>query len=75
MEISWTALIAALTSLVVAGITHLSGRSNQKAIEALRDRYAEDTAERNARRDYRYEALKRLYHECGPIVFQLSELS
>jgi hypothetical protein len=71
----WTAVVAAIASLVVATITHLSSRSNQKAIEELRHRYAEDTAERDARRDYQYEARKRLYHECGPIVFQLAELS
>jgi hypothetical protein len=71
----WTPLVAAVASLVVAIITHLSGRSNQKAIEELRDRYAENKAERDARRDYQYEARKRLYHELGPIVFQLAELS
>ena len=71
----WTALIAAMAALVVAVITHLSSRSNQRAIEELRNRYAENKAERDARRDYLYEARKRLYHECGPIVFQLAELS
>ncbi|MCX6630893.1 MAG: hypothetical protein NTW28_25035 [Candidatus Solibacter sp.] len=71
----WTALVAAVVSLVVAIVTHLSSRSNQKAIEGLRDRYAESKAERDARRDYQYEARKRLYHECGPILFQLAELS
>src|SRR5262245_54437043 len=71
----WTALVAAGAALVVALITHLSTRSNQHAIEELRDRYAESKAERDARRDYQYEARKRLYHECGPLVFQLAELS
>jgi hypothetical protein len=71
----WTALIAAIASLVIAIIAHLSNRDNQKAIEELRNRYAENKAERDAIRDYQYEAQKRIYHECGPIVFQLAELS
>ena len=32
-------------------------------------------AEKDARRDYEYEAKKRLYQECEPILFELSELS
>ncbi len=32
-------------------------------------------AERNARRDYEYEARKRVYHEVEPILFQLAELA
>jgi hypothetical protein len=31
--------------------------------------------ERDARRDYEYEARKRLYSECGPLLLQLVELS
>jgi hypothetical protein len=71
----WTALVAATASFVVAIFTHVSSRNNQKEIEKLRARYADSNAERDARRDYQYEARKRLYHECGPIVFQLAELS
>jgi hypothetical protein len=32
-------------------------------------------AEKDARRDYEYEAKKRLYQECEPILFEFSELS
>jgi hypothetical protein len=71
----WTALIAALASLVVAIIAHLSSRSNQRSLEQLRDKYAEARAERDAKRDYEYEARQRLYRECGPILFQLAEFS
>lgn len=71
----WTAIIAAVASLIVAVIAHLSSRSNQKSLEKLRDEYAEARAGRDAKRDYEYEARKRLYRECGPILFQLSELS
>jgi hypothetical protein len=71
----WTALIAAAAALIVATITHLSNRNNQKAIEQLRDDYDKTRGERNAKRDYEYEARKRLYQECGPPLFQLVELS
>jgi hypothetical protein len=71
----WTALVAAMVSLVIGVITHLSSRSNLGTIEELRDGYGESRAERGAKRDYQYEARKRLYQECGPIVFQLAELS
>jgi hypothetical protein len=42
---------------------------------ALEDRIAQATAERNAKRDYEYEARKRLYKECAPILFSFFELS
>lgn len=35
----------------------------------------EQRATRDARRDYEYEARKRLYQECEPLVFQASELA
>lgn len=69
------AVITALVSLVLAAVTHFSARTTQRELEALRDVYAENRAERDARRDYRYEARKRLYHECSPLLFQISELS
>jgi hypothetical protein len=71
----WTALVAAFASLIVALITHISGRSNQRAIEQFRDELGEKSAERHARRDYQYEARKRLYQECGPTLFQLAEFA
>jgi len=67
----WVAIIAATASLIVAIINHFSTKSNQRAIEELRDAQKD----RDAKRDYEYEARKRLYHECGPILFQLAELS
>jgi hypothetical protein len=70
----WTALVVAGASLAVALVAHFSTRANQQAIEQLRDKYAEASAERNAKRDYQYEARKRLYQECGPAIFQLVEL-
>jgi Flp pilus assembly protein TadB len=35
----------------------------------------DQNAERNARRDYEYEARKRVYQEVEPILFQLAELA
>jgi hypothetical protein len=71
----WGALIAAIASLIVAMISHFSNRSNQRDIEHLRSTLQAADAERNAKRDYEYEARKRLYHECGPAFFQIMELS
>jgi hypothetical protein len=34
-----------------------------------------EKAEQDARRDYEYEAKKRLYQECEPVLFQFAELS
>jgi hypothetical protein len=41
----------------------------------LRSRLGEQEKERDARRDYEYDAHKRLYTECEPLLFQLAELA
>jgi hypothetical protein len=69
------ALIAAAGSLIVAIIGYLGSRKNQRRLEAIKAEYAELKAERDALRDYEYEARKRLYHECGPLLFLLLEHS
>lgn len=82
---------AGLVSLVVTGVAsgiskyyfdqkleaHKSAvaRSTQEAMERLRDGLATNQKEQDARRDYEYEARKRLYEECEPLLFQLVELS
>ena len=48
---------------------------NQRKLEDLRDQIDLRKSERDALRDYEYEARKRLYLECGPLLFQLFELS
>ncbi|MGA9998350.1 MAG: hypothetical protein WBP93_23250 [Pyrinomonadaceae bacterium] len=48
---------------------------NQTDIEFLRSRLGEQGKERDARRDYEYEAHKRLYAECEPLLFQLADLA
>jgi hypothetical protein len=69
------AIVAALSSLVVAGISYLSARKNTHDLESLKADLAEKQAEKNARRDYEYEARKRLYQQYEPLLFQLVELS
>lgn len=49
--------------------------ANQQALEQLRAKLQADQKEHDARRDYEYEARKRLYVECEPLLFQLVELS
>lgn len=81
------AFIAAGGALAVSVISWLASRSNQqlniknqvelqryeKDLKRLQAEIDEKRAERDARRDYEYEALKRLYQECSPLLFQLSE--
>jgi hypothetical protein len=71
------ALIAALASVVVsvasAVLAYLSRVHSEPRIAQLQHTLAELTSERNARRDYEYEARKRLYLELEPVFFQLAE--
>jgi hypothetical protein len=83
------ALIAAAASLVVAGVTYIGqrrtsreqaelGKQNselQGKLESLKSDLADRSAERNARRDYEYEARKNLYKVGEPLLFQLAERS
>jgi hypothetical protein len=84
------ALIAAIASFIVAVINHFSTKKNTRDLETFKTKLsaeltkeldsfradiAEKQAEKNARRDYLYEARKRLYQEYEPFLFQLVELS
>lgn len=71
----YTALIGAGISLIVALMTYLGTRNTQKQVEQLKAELAEKKSENDARRDYQYEARKRLYEECEPLLFQLAEVS
>jgi hypothetical protein len=79
-----TALIASLTSVVVAIATAVLSRNAQrkaqqakaeddKKLEQLRNALGEAASERDARRDYEYEARKHLYQVTEPLLFVLSE--
>jgi hypothetical protein len=84
---SLAAFIAAGGALAVAVLGWLGSRSNQakllehqselqryqRDLKRLEAELAEKKAERDARRDYEYEARKRLYHECSPLLFQLAD--
>jgi hypothetical protein len=59
----------------VAGVSYISTRKNTHDLESVKAELAEKLAEKNARRDYEYEARKRLYQQYEPLLFQLVELS
>lgn len=48
---------------------------HERSLEELRSELGEVSAERNARRDYEYEARKKLYENYEPLLFQLIEHS
>jgi hypothetical protein len=65
------ALIGLGGTLVGAALALLANRN----IARLSDKLQEDRAVRMARRDYQYEARKRLYTQCEPLLFQALELA
>jgi hypothetical protein len=68
------ALVASATALAVSVVNYLTKRRSDKDLERLKDELAGARDEENARRDYEYDARKRLYEELQPLLFQLSEL-
>lgn len=48
---------------------------HSKELEELKAVLADRLAECDARREYEFEARKRLYNECAPLLFTLSEMS
>lgn len=78
----WAAFIAAASSLLVAGASMVGSRRAQERsleseakLEELKDQLAERATSRNAWVAYEFDARKRLYEECAPLVFQLAEQS
>lgn len=71
----WVAVIAAVSALAVAVYNSIATFRAQRRLEKLRADFAQQNAERDARRDYEYEARKRLYAECEPLLFDLYELA
>jgi hypothetical protein len=69
------AIIALVSSVITAIITAIFTKKNEMRLRHLENDLAEKKAEHDARRDYEYEARKRLYQECEPILFQFAELS
>jgi hypothetical protein len=71
----WIAVLAATTSLLVALISAALAWRTQRRLAGLTHRLQEQRAERDARRDYEYDAKKRLYAECEPVIFEAMELA
>lgn len=73
-----TSLIAAFASLIVAlGTAVLGARFKSRSDTQMAELTAslnEEQHERDAQRDYQYEARKRLYTDLQPLLFQLTEL-
>lgn len=69
------AIVTAVAALIVAVLNIAATRSNQRDVERLRDDLQRAREDRNARRDYEYEARKRLYTECEPLLFQLAQMA
>jgi hypothetical protein len=69
------AAITAAASLVVALASIVSSRRSTERVARLAAELAEEKSSRDARRDYEYEARKRLYDQCDPLLFQFFELA
>lgn len=76
---AWIGLVGSaavsLVALVSSLLSQRASRRSQRELETLKAELGERQAEKNARRDYEYEARKRLYEECEPIMFHLYESS
>lgn len=79
-------VITALIAIINVVITQRSTKKTQREVKELELQNSTEMAELNAalgkrkseedaRRDYDYEARKRLYQECEPLIFQFVELS
>jgi hypothetical protein len=79
-------VITALLSLIIAYFNNRASRRNQRELQQLKQNSDEELArlnaairteqaEQDARRDYLYEARKRLYKECEPLFFRFAEAS
>lgn len=75
-------IVPATVSLVVAVIAMATSHANSKKLAKSNEKLAaltsalrEEESTRDARRDYEYEALKRLYTQCEPLLFQFFELA
>ncbi len=69
------AIIALVSSVITAVVSAIFNRKNEIRLKYLENELAIKRAEQDARRDYEYEARKRLYQECEPVLFQFAELS
>jgi len=70
-----TTLIGALVTISVAFWNYFTSRKNLMDIEKLKHDLSESKSLKDARREYEFEARKRLYQEYEPLLFQLTETS
>jgi len=68
-----TAGASLVVSVVTAAVSYTFRRRNDAELARLQDKLTEERSERAARRDYVYEAQKRLYTEFQPVLFQMIE--
>ena len=66
-------IFAAVVSLLVAWFNQRSNAKTQEKLARLNAALGKRKSEEDARRDYDYEARKRLYRECEPLLFRLAE--
>lgn len=69
------AIISGSVALIIALWNYFSGRKTQRDIEILKNELAQKKSENDARREYEFEARKKLYQEYEPLLFQLMEAS
>jgi hypothetical protein len=68
-------LITAGAALAVAIASGAYARSTSKGLENLKSALEEKRSAKAARTEYEYEARKRLYAECEPVLFQAAEFA
>ena|ERR1700730_9033400 len=71
----WIPMLVASLSGLLSFLATLVAVRSARSIEKLKAQLSSEEADRAARRDYEYEALKRLYAEFEPMRFQLVEAS
>jgi hypothetical protein len=67
--------ITAIVSILVAFWNFFATRKNSEDLEKMKADILQSGKEKDARRDYEYEARKRLYKRCEPLLFQMRESS
>jgi uncharacterized membrane-anchored protein YhcB (DUF1043 family) len=67
------AVIALVASIITAVVTAIFSKRNDIRLKQIEHELDTKKAEQDARRDYEYEAKKRLYQESEPILFQFAD--
>ena len=67
------ALLSSATALLVAVVGWWLNRGTSKALARLESELRQKETRADAKLAYEFEARKKLYHECEPLLFQLSD--